>query len=43
MSDQIFTLRLPVASTDARDVAATMDQAASTVMTEIVAFVDKTL
>jgi cholesterol transport system auxiliary component len=38
-ADQIFTLRTPVASTDPANVAAAMDQAASTVMTEIVAFV----
>jgi cholesterol transport system auxiliary component len=43
MADQIFTLRTPVASTDAANVAAAMDQAASTVMTEIVAFVAKKL
>jgi ABC-type uncharacterized transport system auxiliary subunit len=43
VSDQIFTLRIPVASTDPANVAAAMDQAASTIMTEIVAFVDKTL
>jgi ABC-type uncharacterized transport system auxiliary subunit len=42
-ADQIFTLRTPVASTEAADVAAAMDQAASTVMTEIVKFVAKTL
>ena len=41
--DEIFTLRTPVASTDPANVAAAMDQAASTVMTEIVAFVAKTL
>ena len=39
IADQIFTLRIPVASTDSANVAAAMDQAASTVMTEIVAFV----
>jgi cholesterol transport system auxiliary component len=39
MADQIFTLRIPVASTDPANVAAAMDQAASTVMSEIVAFV----
>jgi cholesterol transport system auxiliary component len=39
MADQIFTLRTPVESTDAAHVAAAMDQASSTVMTEIVAFV----
>ena len=43
MADQIFTLRVPVASTDTATVAAAMDQAASTVMTEIVAFVAKKL
>ena len=43
IADRIFTLRTPVASTDAADVAAAMDQAASTVMAQIVAFVAKTL
>ena len=43
MADQIFTLRTPVESTDAANVAAAMDQAASTVMSEIVAFVDRRL
>ena len=43
MADQIFTLRTPVESTDAAHVAAAMDQAASTVMTEIVAFVARKL
>jgi cholesterol transport system auxiliary component len=43
VADQIFTLRTPVASTDPANVAAAMDQAASTVMTEIVAFVAKKL
>lgn len=43
VADQIFTLRTPVASTGDADVAAAMDQAASTIMTEIVAFVDKQL
>ena len=43
MADQIFTLRIPVASTDAANVAAAMDQGASTVMTEIVAFVARKL
>ena len=43
IADRIFTQRTPVASTDAADVAAAMDQAASTVMTQIVAFVAKTL
>ncbi len=42
-ADQIFTLRAPAASTDAAAVAAAMDQAASTVMTEIVKFVAQTL
>jgi cholesterol transport system auxiliary component len=42
-ADQIFTLRTPVSSTGASDVAAAMDQAASTVMSEIVAFVAKAL
>jgi cholesterol transport system auxiliary component len=43
MADQIFTLRIPVASTDSANVAAAMDQAASTVMTDIVAFVARKL
>ena len=43
MADEIFTLRTPVASTDPADVAAAMNQAASAVMTEIVAFVAKKL
>jgi cholesterol transport system auxiliary component len=43
VADQIFTLTTPVASTSASDVAAAMDQAASTVMSEIVAFVAKAL
>ncbi len=42
-ADQIFTLRAPVASTDAAGVAAALDQAASTVMTGIVKFVAKAL
>ena len=42
-ADQIFTLRAPVSSTDAANVAAVMDQAASTVMTDIVKFVARTL
>jgi ABC-type uncharacterized transport system auxiliary subunit len=42
-ADQIFTLRAPVASTSAADVAAALDQAASTVMTGIVKFVAKAL
>ena len=41
--DQIFTLRAPVASTGAADVAAALDQAASTIMTGIVKFVAKAL
>jgi cholesterol transport system auxiliary component len=43
VADQIFTIRTPVASTDAANVAAAMDQAASTIMSEIVAFVDRKL
>ncbi len=43
VSDQIFTLRTPVASTDPANVAAALDQAASTIMSEIVAFVAKTI
>jgi ABC-type uncharacterized transport system auxiliary subunit len=43
VADEIFTLRTPVASTDPANVAAAMDQAASTVMSEIVAFVAKKL
>jgi cholesterol transport system auxiliary component len=43
MADEIFNLRIPVESTDAAHVAAAMDQAASTVMTEIVAFVARKL
>ena len=43
VADQIFTLRTPVASTDPANVAAAMDQAGSTVMTEIVAFVARKL
>jgi cholesterol transport system auxiliary component len=43
IADRIFTVRTPATSTGAADVAAAMDQAASTVMTEIVAFVAKTL
>jgi cholesterol transport system auxiliary component len=42
-ADQIFTLRAPVASTDAAVVAAALDEAASTVMTQIVKFVTKAL
>jgi cholesterol transport system auxiliary component len=42
-ADQIFTLRSPVASTSPADVTAAMDQAASTVMTEIVKFVARAL
>jgi cholesterol transport system auxiliary component len=43
VADQIFTLRAPVASTEAADVTAAMDQASSTVMTQIVKFVAKTI
>jgi len=43
MANQIFSLRTPVTSTDAPNVAAAMDQAASSVMTDIVAFVAKSL
>ncbi len=43
VADQIFTLRTPVASTDPANVAAAMDQSASTVMSEIVAFVARKL
>jgi len=43
VTDQIFTLRAPVASTGAADVAAELDDAASTVMTQIVKFVAKAL
>jgi cholesterol transport system auxiliary component len=39
----IFTLRAPVASTDPATVIAALDQAASTVMTRIVAFTAKAL
>jgi len=42
-ADQVFTLRAPVASTGAADVAAALNQAASTVMTGIVKFVAKAL
>jgi cholesterol transport system auxiliary component len=42
-ADEIFTLRAPVASTAGPDVAAALDEAASTVMTQIVKFVAKTL
>jgi cholesterol transport system auxiliary component len=42
-ANQIFSLRIPVESTDAAHVAAAMDQAASSVMTDIVAFVDRKL
>jgi cholesterol transport system auxiliary component len=41
--NQIFTVSEPVASTDPAAVAAAMDQAASTVMIQIVKFVDKSL
>jgi cholesterol transport system auxiliary component len=43
MADQIFNVRIPVESTDAAHVAAAMDQGASSVMTDIVAFVAKKL
>jgi len=42
-ADEIFTLRAPVSSTGPADVTAAMDQAASTVMTQIVKFVAKSL
>jgi cholesterol transport system auxiliary component len=42
-ADQIFTLRAPVASTAAPDVAAALDEAASTVMTQIIKFVAKAI
>jgi cholesterol transport system auxiliary component len=42
-ANQIFSLRTPVTSTDAANVAAAMDQAASSVMTDIVAFVARKL
>ena len=42
-ANQIFSLRTPVASTDAANVAAAMDQAASSIMTDIVAFVARKL
>jgi cholesterol transport system auxiliary component len=42
-ANQIFTVSEPVASTDPAAVAAAMDQAASTVMIQIVKFVDKSL
>ena len=42
-ANQIFSLRIPVESTDAAHVAAAMDQAASSVMTDIVAFVARKL
>ena len=40
---EIFTLRNPVASTEAATIVAALDAAASTVMTRIVAFVSKRL
>jgi cholesterol transport system auxiliary component len=40
---EIFTVREPVASTDAAAVAAALDRASSTVMTKIVAFVARRL
>jgi cholesterol transport system auxiliary component len=43
IADEIFTLRAPVASTAAPDVAAALDEAASAVMTQIIKFVAKTL
>src|SRR5580658_945379 len=43
IADEIFTLRAPVASTNAADIAAALDEAASTVMTQIVKFVAKAL
>jgi cholesterol transport system auxiliary component len=43
VSDQIFTLSEPVASTGTADVMGALDLAASTVMTRIVQFVAKTL
>jgi cholesterol transport system auxiliary component len=42
-ADQIFILRSPAASTSPADVTAAMDQAASTVMTEIVKYVARAL
>ncbi len=42
-ADEIFTQRAPVSSTDPAAVAAAMDQAASTVMAQIVKFVAKSL
>ena len=42
-ADEIFNLLAPVSSTSPADVAAAMDQAASTVMTQIVKFVAKSL
>ena len=43
IANQMFSLRTPVTSTDAPNVAAAMDQAASSVMTDIVAFVARKL
>jgi cholesterol transport system auxiliary component len=42
-ADEIFTLRAPVASTGAADVAGALDEAASTVMIRIVKFVAKAI
>ncbi len=42
-ADEIFTLRAPVSSTAPADVAAAMDEAASTIMAQIVKFVAKSL
>jgi cholesterol transport system auxiliary component len=42
-ADQIFILRSPAPSTSPADVTAAMDQAASTVMTEIVKYVARAL
>jgi cholesterol transport system auxiliary component len=43
MANQIFSLRTPVASTEPANIASAMDQAASSVMTDIVAFVARKL
>jgi len=43
VADEIFTLRAPVSSTDPADIAVAMDQAASTVMIQIVKFVARRL
>jgi cholesterol transport system auxiliary component len=42
-ANQIFSLRTPVTSTEAANIAAAMDQAASSVMTDIVGFVARKL